>query len=285
MIEISCKKELNGGGGKFLLEADLSFESDDFVALYGASGGGKTTILRLIAGFEAPQSGFIRVGDKIFFDEKTNLAPQKRNIGFLFQDYALFENMNVFKNLLFAKDDISLANKLLDICGLTSLKNAKISTLSGGQKQRVALARAVMRRPKILLLDEPLSALDNAMREKLQDYLLALHDEFKMSIILVSHDIAEIYKLCNKVFVLENGKISRSGSASEIFLKSAGSQKFAFNAKILEIKKRDAIYVANVLINRQICEVVLSSSEAINLKAGDMVVVSTKAFSVNLEKA
>ena len=285
MIEISCKKELNGGDGKFMLETDLSFESGDFVALYGASGGGKTTILRLIAGFEAPQSGFIKVGDKIFFDDKINLAPQKRNIGFLFQDYALFENMNVFKNLLFAKDDISLANKLLDICGLTSLKNAKISTLSGGQKQRVALARAVMRRPKILLLDEPLSALDNAMREKLQDYLLALHDEFKMSIILVSHDIAEIYKLCNKVFVLENGKISRSGSASEIFLKSAGSQKFAFNAKILEIKKRDAIYVANVLINRQICEVVLSSNEAMNLKAGDMVVVSTKAFSVNLEKA
>ncbi|WP_103599878.1 sulfate/molybdate ABC transporter ATP-binding protein [Campylobacter concisus] len=285
MIEISCKKELNGGGGKFLLEVDLSFESGDFVALYGASGGGKTTILRLIAGFEAPQSGFIKVGDKIFFDEKTNLAPQKRNIGFLFQDYALFENMNVFKNLLFAKNDLALANKLLDICGLTSLKNAKISTLSGGQKQRVALARAVMRKPEILLLDEPLSALDNAMREKLQDYLLALHDEFKMSIILVSHDIAEIYKLCNKVFVLENGKISRSGSASEIFLKSAGSQKFAFNAKILEIKKRDAIYVANVLINRQICEVVLSSSEAMNLKAGDMVVVSTKAFSVNLEKA
>ncbi len=285
MIEISCKKELNGGGRKFLLEVDLSFKNGDFVALYGASGGGKTTILRLIAGFETPQSGFIKVGDKIFFDEKRNLAPQKRNIGFLFQDYALFENMNVFKNLLFAKDDISLANKLLDICGLTSLKNAKISTLSGGQKQRVALARAVMRKPEILLLDEPLSALDNAMREKLQDYLLTLHDEFKMSIILVSHDIAEIYKLCNKVFVLENGKISRSGSASEIFLKSAGSQKFAFNAKILEIKKRDAIYVANVLINRQICEVVLSSSEAMNLKAGDMVVVSTKAFSVNLEKA
>ena len=106
-----------------------------------------------------------------------------------------------------------------------------------------------------------------------------------MSIVLVSHDIAEIYKLCNKVFVLENGKISRSGSASEIFLKSAGSQKFAFNAKILEIKKCDAIFVANVLINRQICEVVLSSNEAMNLKAGDMVVVSTKAFSVNLEKA
>ncbi|WP_459819354.1 sulfate/molybdate ABC transporter ATP-binding protein [Campylobacter concisus] len=284
MIEISCKKELNGGDGKFMLEADLSLENGDFIALYGASGGGKTTILRLIAGFETPQSGFIKVGDKIFFDDKINLAPKKRNIGFLFQDYALFENMNVFKNLLFAKDDVNLANKLLDICGLTSLKNAKISTLSGGQKQRVALARAVMRRPEILLLDEPLSALDNAMREKLQDYLLALHDEFKMSILLVSHDIAEIYKLCNKVFVLENGKISRSGSASEIFLKSAGSQKFAFNAKILEVKKRDTIFVANVLINRQICEVVLSSSEAMNLKAGDMVVVSTKAFSVNLEK-
>ena len=227
----------------------------------------------------------IKVGDKIFFDEKTNLAPQKRNIGFLFQDYALFENMNVFKNLLFANNDENLANKLLEICELKSLKNAKIGELSGGQKQRVALARAVMRKPEILLLDEPLSALDNAMREKLQDYLLTLHDEFKMSVILVSHDIAEIYKLCSKIFVLENGKISRSGSASEIFLKSAGSQKFAFNAKVLEIKKRDAIFVTSVLINRQICEVVLSSAEASGLRAGDTVVVSTKAFGVNLVKA
>ena len=285
MIEISCKKELNGGGGKFMLEAELAFESGEFIALYGASGGGKTTILRLIAGFEAPQSGVIKVGDKIFFDENRNLAPQKRNIGFLFQDYALFENMNVFKNLLFANNDENLANKLLEICELKSLKNAKIGELSGGQKQRVALARAVMRKPEILLLDEPLSALDNTMREKLQDYLLALHDEFKMSAILVSHDIAEIYKLCSKVFVLENGKISRSGSASEIFLKSAGSQKFAFNAKVLEIKKRDVIFVASVLINRQICEVVLSSAEALGLRAGDTVVVSTKAFGVNLVKA
>ena len=285
MIEISCKKELNGGGGKFMLEAELTFESGEFVALYGASGGGKTTILRLIAGFEAPQSGVIKVGDKIFFDENTNLAPQKRNIGFLFQDYALFENMNVFKNLLFANNDENLANKLLEICELKSLKSAKIGELSGGQKQRVALARAVMRKPEILLLDEPLSALDNAMREKLQDYLLALHDEFKMSAILVSHDIAEIYKLCSKVFVLENGKISRSGSASEIFLKSAGSQKFAFNAKVLEIKKCDTIFVASVLINRQICEVVLSSAEASGLRAGDTAIVSTKAFGVNLVKA
>ena len=285
MIEISCKKELNGGGGKFILEAELAFESGEFVALYGASGGGKTTILRLIAGFETPQSGVIKVEDKIFFDENTNLAPQKRNIGFLFQDYALFENMNVFKNLLFANNDENLANKLLEICELKSLKNAKIGELSGGQKQRVALARAVMRKPEILLLDEPLSALDNAMREKLQDYLLTLHDEFKMSVILVSHDIAEIYKLCSKIFVLENGKISRSGSASEIFLKSAGSQKFAFNAKVLEIKKRDAIFVTSVLINRQICEVVLSSAEASGLRAGDTVVVSTKAFGVNLVKA
>ena len=151
-----------------MLEAELAFESGEFVALYGASGGGKTTILRLIAGFEAPQSGVIKVGDKIFFDENTNLAPQKRNIGFLFQDYALFENMNIFKNLLFANNDENLANKLLEICELKSLKNAKIGELSGGQKQRVALARAVMRKPEILLLDEPLSALDNAMREKLQ---------------------------------------------------------------------------------------------------------------------
>ena len=192
--------------------------------------------------------------------------------------------MNVMKNLLFANNDQNLARKLLDLVEMSSLENAAISQLSGGQKQRAALARALMRRPEILLLDEPLSALDNAMREKLQDYLAKVHAEFDMTTILVSHDVAEIYKLASKVFVLENGKIAQEGGPGEIFLRHKGSQKFSLPAKILEISKRDAIYVAVVSVGQQLCEVALSAAEAANLKSGDEASISAKAFGLNLRK-
>lgn len=285
MIKIDCKKSLNGADGKFDLDVNLHIEKGEFVSLYGKSGSGKTTLLRLIAGFETPDSGVIKAGDIALFDGAKSLPPQKRNIGFLFQDYALFPNMSVIKNLLFADDNLDLANRLLDLVEMRPLANAAIARLSGGQKQRVALARALMRKPEILLLDEPLSALDNVMREKLQDYLIKIHSEFGMTTILVSHDIAEIYKLASRVLVLEDGVIVREGTPNEIFLKHSGSQKLSFHAKILEISKRDAIFVAVVSVGQQLCEVVLSAQEAANLKPGDEAALSAKAFGVNLKKS
>jgi spermidine/putrescine ABC transporter, ATP-binding protein PotA len=285
MIELNCIKSLNGANGKFDLDVNLNVKKGEFVALYGKSGSGKTTLLRLIAGFETPDSGTIKAGGRTLFDGNNFTPPQSRNIGFLFQDYALFPNMNVMKNLLFANDDVNLARKLLGLVEMSSLENAAISQLSGGQKQRAALARALMRKPEILLLDEPLSALDNAMRKKLQDYLAKVHAEFDMTTILVSHDVAEIYKLASKVFVLEGGKIAQEGSSGEIFLRHNGSQKFSLPAKILEISKRDAIYVAVVSVGQQLCEVALSAAEAANLKAGDEAVINAKAFGLNLQKS
>lgn len=282
MIEICVKKELNGSAGRFLLDVDFRINRGDFVCIYGKSGSGKTTILRLLAGFERASSGFIKVGEKFFCNEKFSLAPQRRNIGFLFQDYALFDNMNVLKNLLFAKNDSRLADKFLDIMDLNALKNAKISELSGGQKQRVALARALMRSPEILLLDEPLSAIDLGMRERLQDYLLKIHTELKITTIIVSHDISEIYKLASLVFVLNEGRISDIATPKELFLKQRGSQKLAFNAKILELAQDDGVFVALVLVSNQLCKVVLSSIEARNFKVGDEVILSTKAFGVSI---
>ena len=284
MIELNCIKSLNGANGKFDLDVNLNVKKGEFVALYGKSGSGKTTLLRLIAGFETPDSGAIKAGGRTLFDGKNFAPPQSRNIGFLFQDYALFPNMNVMKNLLFANNDQNLGRKLLELVEMSSLENAAISQLSGGQKQRAALARALMRKPEILLLDEPLSALDNAMREKLQDYLAKVHAEFDMTTILVSHDVAEIYKLASKVFVLENGKIAQEGGPGEIFLRHRGSQKFSLPAKILEISKRDAIYVAVVSVGQQLCEVALSAAEAANLKSGDEASISAKAFGLNLQK-
>ena len=135
-----------------------------------------------------------------------------------------------------------------------------------------------MKRPKILLLDEPLSALDVDMRTKLQKELLLLHKEFGTTTIMVSHDPSEIYRLASRVIVLKNGQIQNDGTPKDVLLKTQGSQKFSFEGELLEIKKVDVIYVAIVAIGQQLVEVVVSSEEAQNLQIGKNVTLSTKAF-------
>jgi molybdate transport system ATP-binding protein len=136
-----------------------------------------------------------------------------------------------------------------------------------------------MKRPKILLLDEPLSALDPAMRSKLQKEILTLHKEFKTTTIMVSHDPSEIYRLANRVVVLEHGKIINDGTPKDVLLKTQGSQKFSFEGELLEIKKVDVIFIAVIAIGQQLVEVVISQKEAENFQVGTLINVSTKAFS------
>ena len=260
------------------LAVKFNIKNGEFVALRGKSGSGKTTLLRIIAGLENTD-GEIVVEDEIWLSKKRTLPAQKRPIGFVFQDYALFENMTIEQNLLFVQKDKTLATHLLKLTELTELKNRYPNALSGGQKQRVSIARALMRRPKILLLDEPLSALDPQMRNKLQNELLSLHKEFGTTTIMVSHDPSEIYKLASRVIEIENGKIVYDGTPKEVLLKTQGSQKFSFEGELLEIKKVDVIYVAIVAIGQQLVEVVISSHEAKMLKIGEIVQLSTKAFS------
>ncbi|HHH18992.1 MAG TPA: ATP-binding cassette domain-containing protein, partial [Campylobacterales bacterium] len=158
------------------------------------------------------------------------------------------------------------------------LKKRLPSTLSGGQKQRVSLCRAMMNRPKLLLMDEPLSALDPAMRTKLQNEILQLHKEFGTTTIMVSHDPSEIYRLANRVVVLNLGQIVNDGTPKEILLKTSGSQKFSFEGELLDIIKVDVVYIAIVAIGQQLVEVVLSGSEVQGLEIGQSVRVSSKAF-------
>ena len=206
------------------------------------------------------------------------MAPKKRGIGFVFQDYALFPNMTVLENLLFVNKDKKLAIHLLDLTELSQLRDRLPNTLSGGQKQRVSLCRALMNRPKLLLMDEPLSALDPAMRTKLQNEILTLHKEFGTTTIMVSHDPSEIYRLANRVVVLNQGEIINDGTPMDVLLKTSGSQKFSFEGELLDIKKIDVIYVAIVAIGQQLVEVVINKTEANNLVIGESVTVSTKAF-------
>ena len=283
MIKIDINKQLHGSNGSMDLDINVEIKKGDFIALTGLSGSGKTTLLRILAGLEEA-SGKISVDNETWLNEKYSLSIQKRKIGFVFQNYALFENMSVVDNLLYVKKDKKLASKLLDITELSALAKRSPSTLSGGQKQRISLCRALMNNPKLLLMDEPLSALDPNMRLKLQNEILSLHKEFNTTTIMVSHEPSEIYRLANRVLVMEQGKIIKDGNATEILLKISGSQKFSFEGEILDIIKTDVIYIAIISIGQQLVEVVLCEDEAKQFKTGEKVRVGTKAFSPTLSK-
>lgn len=288
MIKIDIHKTLHGANGDMPLKINLTIQKGEFIALTGVSGSGKTTLLRIIAGLENIDRGSIKVDESVWVDsdDKKNFTPiQQRGIGYLFQDYALFPNMNVLENLLFAKKDKTFAYKLLEMVGLKELERRMPNTLSGGQKQRIALCRALMSQPQLLLLDEPLSALDLEMRKKLQEDIKVFHKEFNMTTIMVSHDPSEIYKLSSRVLVLEQGDIKNDGQAKELLLKTSGSQKFSFEGELLEIYKADILNIAIVSIGHQLVKVVLDSHQAQELKVGDSVNISTKAFSPTIEKS
>ncbi len=281
MIEIDIHKLLQGSRGPMALDIETTIREHDFIAVTGQSGSGKTTLLRILAGLEE-SDGSVKVHDEIWLDETRMLAVQKRGIGFVFQDYALFENMSVEQNLLYVNKDRALAEHLLETTGMYELKERLPATLSGGQKQRVSLCRALMNRPKLLLMDEPFSALDPQMRSQLQHDILVLHKEFGITTIMVSHDPSEVYRLANRVIVMEQGKIIKDGTPKEVFLKAYGSQKFSLRGELLDIIKADIIHIAVVSIGQQIVEVVLDEKEAATLRVGQTVHINTKAFSPSL---
>ncbi len=283
MIDINIHKLLQGSIGPMELDVDISINEHEFIALAGQSGSGKTTLLRILAGLENAE-GKIKVHDELWLDETKFLPVKKRGIGFVFQDYALFENMSVQHNLLYVNRDKVMAKHLLEITGLYELKDRLPATLSGGQKQRVSLCRALMNRPKLLLMDEPFSALDPQMRSQLQHDILVLHKEFGTTTIMVSHDPSEAYRLANRVIMLEQGRVVQDASPKEVFLKAYGSQKFSLRGELLDIIKADVIYIAIVSVGQQIVEVVLDDKEAKSFKIGQSVYINTKAFSPSLSE-
>lgn len=221
MIELRVWKRLVGSGGPFDLNVRISVPRKELGVLYGASGAGKTTLLRILAGLEYPSDGRIEVDGQTWFDSETKVCvpPQKRSIGFVFQNYALFPSMTVRRNLEFAagRRNDPRVEMLLNMVELTELQDRYPDDLSGGQQQRVALARALVRKPKILLLDEPLSALDAEMRGKLQDEIARLHNELELTTILVSHDRSEICRLAHRVFMIKGGRVAFEGHPIHAF--------------------------------------------------------------------
>ncbi|MEL1119474.1 sulfate/molybdate ABC transporter ATP-binding protein, partial [Campylobacter jejuni] len=284
MIKIDIKLPINTAKGKKQLELNTCLKANEITAIFGESGAGKTTLLKIIAGLIKPEFGRIEVGDELWFDtqKNVNLAIQKRKIGFVFQNYALFPNMSVKENISYAATSKQKAEELLSLMNLENLAKIYPKNLSGGQAQRVALARALAREPQILLLDEPLSALDFKMRSFLQDELVKILQHFKITTLLVSHDLAEIYKLSHRILELSDGKIIKDARTNEFFTSSNLSAKLRLSATLLEMKKSDILVIFTLLLNQDIVKITLSEEEFLksykDVKIGDTLLLSIKAF-------
>ncbi|EAK7108366.1 sulfate/molybdate ABC transporter ATP-binding protein [Campylobacter jejuni] len=284
MIKIDIKLPINTAKGKKQLELNTCLKANEITAIFGESGAGKTTLLKIIAGLIKPEFGRIEVGDELWLDtqKNINLAIQKRKIGFVFQDYALFPNMSVKENISYAATSKQKVEELLSLMNLENLAKIYPKNLSGGQAQRVALARALAREPQILLLDEPLSALDFKMRSFLQDELVKILQHFKITTLLVSHDLAEIYKLSHRILELSDGKIIKDARTNEFFTSSNLSAKLRLSTTLLEIKKSDILVVLTLLLNQDIIKITLSEEEFLkayqDVKIGDTLLLSIKAF-------
>lgn len=284
MIEVQLKKSFKNGSERFALDLNFKLSKGSFTAISGISGAGKTTLLRMIAGLEKPDFGVLTVGKEHWFNSEKNhhMRPQERKVGMVFQEAALFPNMTVIENLKYTSN-LDL-DKIIELTHIQLLKERNINTLSGGQKQRVSLARALAQKPEILLLDEPLSALDNTTRYALQQTLNQIHQELGLTTLMVTHDQSEILRLADHMIIIEDGEISLEGSPTALIAGTRLSGKFQFQGDLVNLTDQGVLCLASVLIGNQVIQIVIDPQESQNLKIGDKVTVASKAFNPIIQK-
>lgn len=203
-------------------DLSLDLEDGEVLSILGQSGSGKSTILRLISGLETPQSGEIKINKKMMCNKSTCVTPEKRGVGMVFQDYALFPHMTVEKNITYGLTGLSRKEKLerveevLNLVELNEVSKRYPHELSGGQQQRIALARAIAPKPSLLLLDEPFSNLDAHLHEKIREDLKVIIKRAGITSVFVTHDKDDAIAIANKVIVLEKGKVIKMGKPEEV---------------------------------------------------------------------
>ena len=235
-------------GKEVLKDISIDVGDGEIVSILGPSGCGKTTLLNIILGLTNPDSGEINFNG----EDITKVPMEKRGFNIVFQDYALFPNLNAYQNITYGlknKPGISTQEEIDDFINLLGLKehlNKKIEQLSGGQKQRVALARTLVMKPKILLLDEPLSALDGVIKESIKERIKTIAKEFNLTIIIVTHDPEEALTLSDKVLIINHGKISQYGNPENIINEPGNNFVKEFILNQLEIKRNNILNLFNM---------------------------------------
>jgi len=218
-LSLNLRKQVNG----FKLDVEWAMDNELSV-LFGYSGAGKSMTLQLLAGLMQPDEGWIQADDRFLFDSRsnTNLPPQARSIGYVFQNLALFPHMTVKENIFYGATGLrkeqreKRCREMLSGFHLVGLEERLPSEISGGQQQRVALARALIRRPGLLLLDEPFSALDLPLRREMQQFLKEIRDEFNIPVILVTHDLSEAFSVADRIIIYSQGRVVQTGSPLEV---------------------------------------------------------------------
>ena len=276
-------------GIQILKNINLKIEEGEFFSIIGPSGCGKTTLLRMIAGFISPDSGAIYLGNENIID----LPPNLRNVNTIFQKYALFPHLNVFENVAFPlrlkkvsenviKEEVM---KYLKLVGLEEHSNKKITQLSGGQQQRISIARALINKPGVLLLDEPLSALDAKLRQNLLIELDLIHDEVGITFIFITHDQQEALSISDRIAVMNKGEILQVGTPAEVYEAPAdtfvadflGENNF-FGGKVTEIINEE---LAKIQVDG-IGEIIIEQDKKVQL--GDKVTISLRPEKIRLSK-
>lgn len=255
------------------IETNLDLQTGDFISVSGISGSGKTTFLKLLCGLIHPEYGNIHLGEKVWLDTERGImvSPQERKIGMVFQDYALFPNMNVRDNMLFAatkNGDASYFHTLLEALGLGNLLTRFPHQLSGGQQQRVAIARALISKPALLLMDEPFSALDEALRKNIQAFIYDLHKKYDFTTLIVNHQVSELRPYANKFLTFENEKLITYSPEDENKVTVCG-------VVISKEMTESALSHLQVMVEGKAYKIPIPTHEAKKFQIGEMIYVGS----------
>ncbi|GAB7129708.1 hypothetical protein JCM19000A_42160 [Silvimonas sp. JCM 19000] len=263
---------------------DYALPPGQCLALYGPSGVGKTTLLRTLAGFERIEQGRLAFGAQLWDDGKHALAVERRRVGYVFQDFALFPHMSAARQLAYAqpRQPTQSVQHWLALTGLAEHAQRYPHQLSGGQRQRLALARALASEPTLLLLDEPLSALDASLREQLQTALAELLQQTRLTTVLVSHDLGEVFRLAQHVIKLDVDGSVHSGTPQAVLLQPGQYGRYRLTGRVLLLAPAEVQCRVVVAIGQETVTTLISHQEAAGLQVGQAVAVSLNGASATL---
>ena len=294
MLNVQIRKQFRSNGAQpFVLDVDASF-APGFTVLFGPSGAGKSTLLDCIAGLQQPDSGEIRLNDKLYFDAAHHLSlpPQRRELAYVFQSLALFPHLSVEQNIRYGLAKLTLSeqtersNSIARTFRIGNLLSRRPADLSGGEKQRVALARALVTHPRVLLLDEPLSGLDSALRRSILEDLHAWNDANRIPILYVTHNREEVDAIGEHVVTLVNGRVQETGAPRAVLdaprsVELAHAAGFENVLPAVVVEHRPADGVMRVSLDHAACEIEIPLGDAapdagvrVAIRAGDILIAT-----------